>query len=65
MFMCGVLLHHNTAVRDRSIPNVGWRGGVHCSRVCSVFLHSEVKGHVIPKRQHTVSAIQPLILCIL
>lgn len=47
MFMCRVLLHHNTAVRDRYVANVGWRGGVHCSKFCSVLLHSEVRGHVI------------------
>lgn len=66
MFMCRVLLHNNTAVRDRSVPNVDWRGGVHCSKFCSVFLHCGVRGLVILQGGGNIlnQPMQPLIVCI-
>lgn len=58
-----VLLQHYTAVSDSSMPIVGGRGGVHCSRFCSVFIHSELRGLAVHQAGGNTFETYSLYIC--
>lgn len=57
--MCAVLLHHNPAVRDRSLPNVDWKGRCSLQQTLQCFPTRWSQGMCCPprRRQRTHSAV--------